>query len=85
MGQMTASEVEQRLVREIASILNVEPATIDPAAALSELGLDSMSFIELLVFIEKAFSLRLIETELSQSDFRTIGALASRIARGSEA
>jgi acyl carrier protein len=74
--------VEQRLIRELATILCKEPAAIRPDVSLPSLGVDSMGFVELLVVIEKAFGLRLIESGLTREDFETIHALASRISKG---
>ena len=76
------ADVEQKLVQEIATILCVDPATIRRDAPLPSLGLDSMGFVEMLVFVEKAFGLRLMESGLTREDFQTIHALASRICTG---
>lgn len=76
------SEVEQTLIREVATILCKDPAEIQPDVSLPSLGLDSMGFVELLVVIEKGFNLRLIESGLTREDFETIHALATRISKG---
>ncbi len=78
-------EVEERLIREIATILCVDRDVVNPEVPLPVLGIDSMSFVELLVVIEKVFKLRLMESGLTREDFETIHALACRISRGSEA
>jgi len=82
MTNSSVAEIEDRLIREVAVILCKEPAAIQPDVSLPELGLDSMGFVELLVVIEKVFSLRLIESGLTREDFHTLHALAARIARG---
>ena len=82
MADMSVAAVEERLIREVAAILCVEPAAVKPDAPLPSLGLDSMGFVELLVVIEKAFNLRLVESGLSREDFETIHALAARIHEG---
>ena len=46
---------------------------------MHELGVDSLSFVELLVFIEKTFNIKLMESGLTREDFRTIHSLASSI------
>ena len=74
---MTLTEIEQILVREISIILGGEPVGED--VPLHELGLDSMGFVELLVFIEKKFNLKLIESGLGRENFKTVRALANRI------
>ena len=76
------AEVEGTLIREVATILCKDPADIRPDMPLPSLGLDSMGFVELLVVIEKAFNLRLIESGLTREDFETIHALAARISKG---
>lgn len=85
MDPCLVSETENKLIREIATILCVEPSTIRPDISLPALGLDSMGFVELLVFIEKTFNLRLMESGLAREDFETVRALAARISKGSGA
>jgi len=80
-GKPSIADIEDRLIREVAAILSREPAEIDPAKPLPELGIDSLGFVEMLVFIEKAFALNLVESGLSQEDLRTIRTIAQRIAR----
>ena len=82
MTVYSVAEVEQKLIQEVALILNKEPSAIKPDMSLPSLGLDSMGFVELLVVVEKVFALRLIESGLTRSDFETIHALASRISKG---
>jgi acyl carrier protein len=76
---MTAEAIEKELIEEVAAILSVDPASIKPDAQLHTLGVDSMRFVEVLVFIEKAFNLELIESGLTREDFRTIHSLAECI------
>lgn len=78
---MTVKNVEEILIREVAAILSVDPSTIAPDVPLHELGIDSLSFVELLVVIEKTFNLKLMETSLTIEDFQTIRSLASCISR----
>lgn len=78
---MTIQEIEKTLIQGISSIANRDVATITPEAPLHELGIDSLGFIEVLVFIEKTFTLPLIASDLTREDFETIHALASFISR----
>ena len=71
--------IEETLIREIATILSINPATIKPDSTLQALGIDSLSFVELLVFIEKKYNLKLMESRLTREDFQSIRSLASRI------
>jgi len=81
MPEMSVEEIEALLTTEVAGILSLDPTAVAPDAPLDSLGMTSMAFVELLVVIEKAFDLRLMETDLTREDFRTIGLLASCIAR----
>ena len=83
MEDMSVQAVEQKLILEVATILCADPAAIKPDVPLPSLGLDSMGFVEILVFIEKTFGLRLTESGLNREDFQTIRALANRISASS--
>jgi len=73
--------IEDRLINEVALILSQDPSGIKPDIPLHELGLDSLSFVEILVFIEKAFGFKLMESGLKREDFRTVRSLSSYISR----
>ena len=74
---MTKLEIEQVLMKEIGIILGGVEVGVE--APLHELGLDSMGFVELLVFIEKKFGLKLVESGLARDNFRTVRILANSI------
>jgi acyl carrier protein len=74
-------QTEDKLIRQIAAILPLDSKKISPEASLHSLGVDSLSFVELLVFIEKEFSIKLMESGLTGEDFKTISSLAKRINR----
>lgn len=76
---MTVQEIEKTLIKGIASISNQEPSAVAPDKPFHELGIDSLGFIEILVFIEKTFKLPLIASDLTKKDFETIHSLASYI------
>lgn len=79
MTENTVAEVTERLKREVGAILRRDPSEIGEEAPLHTLGMDSLSFVELLVFIEREFELKLVESGLTREDFQTIRALASCI------
>lgn len=83
MEAISVQAVERKLVLKIAAIICADPAAIKPDVPLPSLGLDSMGFVEVLVFIEKTFGLRLTESGLNREDFQTIRALANRISASS--
>jgi acyl carrier protein len=78
---MNQKEAQQTLIAEIAAILTVDASEISPDALLHDLGIDSLSFVELLVVIEKTFNLKLMETGLTREDFQTINSLAACISK----
>jgi acyl carrier protein len=76
---MTVQEIETTLIKGIASISNQDAAAVAPDKPFHELGIDSLGFVEILVFIEKTFNLPLIASDLTKKDFETIHSLASYI------
>lgn len=75
----TIAEIEAALAAEIAVILARDPAAIDRQASLPQQGLDSVAFVALLVFVEKQYGLKLINTTLGPESFRSVAALADAI------
>jgi len=78
---MTIQEIENTLTKGIASIALKDESSLTSDIPFHELGIDSMGFVEILVFVEKTFKLQLIETDLAKKDFETIHALASFISK----
>jgi acyl carrier protein len=76
---MTIQEIEDTLIQGISSITNQDASVVSPDVPFHELGIDSLGFIEILVFVEKTFKLPLIASDLTRKDFETIHALASFI------
>jgi acyl carrier protein len=76
---MTQQEIESKLIQAIATITNQEPVEITPDKPFHELGIDSLGFVEILVFIEKTLKLQLIASQLDRKDFETVRSLATYI------
>lgn len=74
---MTKIEIEKELISGISEIMSIPGDLVAADKPFKELGLDSLGFVELLVFIEKTFSISLVETDLTKKDFETIDSLAS--------
>jgi len=79
MDDLNTNQIEKQLIRQLADILSCDANSIRPETALHALGVDSLSFVELLVFIEHKYKIKLMESELSGGDFRTIRSLAKCI------
>ena len=79
MAKYSSEETEKLLTQQLALVLGISVDGIDVNAPLHELGVDSLSLVELFVFIEKTFELKLMESGITQEDLKTIKALAARI------
>lgn len=74
--EILLKEIENKLIRRIESIIFTERSSVSPNIPLHKLGIDSLKFVEILVFIENTFKLKLIELDLTKKDFETIHSLA---------
>jgi len=74
---MTLENIQKTLIQGIASITSKDESSVSVEVPFHELGIDSLGFVEILVFIEKTFKLQLIESGLDRKDFETIHSLAS--------
>ncbi len=75
----TAQEIENILLDGIAAIISEDKASLAVDKPFHELGVDSLGFVEILVFIEKTFKLQLIQSDLTKKDFETVRSLATFI------
>ena len=78
---MTVQEIEEILSCGIAEIMSVENKTVAAATSLQELGIDSLGLVEIFVFIEKKFKLKLLESGLTKEDIKTVRSLAAYISK----
>ncbi|MBI5099434.1 MAG: acyl carrier protein [Nitrospirae bacterium] len=76
---MTLQNIQDKLIQGIAAITAKDESSIAPDVPFHKLGIDSLGFVEILVFIEKTFNLQLIESGLDKKDFETIRSLAAFI------
>jgi acyl carrier protein len=76
---MTIQEIENKLIEGISSITNKDASAVSADKPFHDLGIDSLGFVEILVFIEKTFMLKLIASDLTKEDFATIHSLATYI------
>lgn len=78
---MTTQEIEKVLIQGISSINNLEVSDIAPERPFHDMGIDSLGFVEILVFIEKNFKIELIASDLTKQDFENVHRLALFISR----
>jgi len=81
---MTENEVMLTVRTHVAMLVGAEADHVATDRPLHELGLDSMGFVDLLVFIEKRFNLSLMSSGLSNDDFASLSVLAQRIVQASQ-
>jgi acyl carrier protein len=81
MADLNERQIENILISHLAMILSLKPQEIKSDTPLHTLGVDSLSFVELLVFIEKRFNLKLMESGLALRDFYTVAALTKCIVK----
>jgi len=77
----TAESITAELLKEIR-IVTGGRVTPDPDRSLSENGINSMGFMELLVFIEQKWGVSLVDQGISARDVADVSALAARILDG---
>lgn len=70
-------EITTLLKGEVARMIEAPESSIDDAADLAELGMDSLQALQLLVLIERTYDLQIGEEELQQ--FTSIGAVADLV------
>ncbi len=76
---MTLENIQNTLIQGISAITSKDESSIAVNMPFHQLGIDSLGFVEILVFIEKTFNLQLIESGLDKKNFETIHSLASFI------
>ncbi len=79
MNTFTLKEIKEKLIEQISLTIGEEPSEIDPGMPMHELGMDSLGLVELFVFIEKQFNIKLMESGISQEDIMQIDTLAKSI------
>ncbi len=75
----TNDQVLEKLRLHVALLVGTEAEQVAVDQPLHQLGLDSMGFVDLLVFIEKQFGLSLMSSGLAHDDFGSLAVLAQRI------
>lgn len=74
-----AIEIQNFLNKEVALILRLDESEMNIDASLNDLGIDSMSFVELLIAIENKFGVQLIQAGITKADLSSLKTLALRI------
>lgn len=75
----TNQNIAESLCSFIRSNLVAEGVQVAPATPLAQLGLDSFSLIEIVLFVERQFGLQLPDEALSQENIHSSETLANYI------
>ena len=81
----TQQGIAVELLDFLRSTILAEGVPVDESALLSELGVDSVSLVELLLFVERRFGVVIPERELTAKNLATIAALSNCVQRNVEA
>jgi acyl carrier protein len=79
--EMTEQEIETKLIGQLGVLLGAGEEAVQRDTPLQALGMDSMRFVEIFIFIEKEFGVELMSADMQRSDLETPRALAASIAR----
>jgi acyl carrier protein len=79
MASRSLHEVESFLLAETGIILAENSTEITSSVPLADTGYDSMSFVSLLISVEKKYGIKLVEKGLNPEDMKTLKSLAERI------
>ena len=84
MGKFTQDQITDWLLEEISAITGTDAKLLDPSRSLSQNGISSMGFVELLLGISRQFKIELLNSEISPYDVASVNAFAAKIARTGE-
>ena len=75
------SEISQTLCEFISGNLVAAEVKVSPSTSLDQLGLDSFSIIEIILFIERKYGLTLPDHELTKENIYSSDSLAQCIVK----
>lgn len=75
------AEIQAILLTEFGAVLRRELTDADTETSLRDLGVDSLTMVELFVLVEREFGFRLMEAGLGKEDLKSLNALAAAIFR----
>jgi len=73
-------QIEQRLAKEIETLLSLKPGAVQADSLLKTLGLDSLRFVSLLIAIEKAFGVNLMKGGIKREALLSVRSLSAAVA-----
>ncbi|MCL4144858.1 UNVERIFIED_CONTAM: hypothetical protein GTU68_009977 [Idotea baltica] len=74
---MELTDVTQKLQAFIAENILAEGVELTPETILGDLGVDSFSVVEIVLFLERAFGVALPDEALTPENLKTVNSLAA--------
>lgn len=71
--------IKEKLISYIAELLGIERTEISPEDELAALGMDSIRLVEILIFVEREYGIKLMDAGLSREALQSPASLAYRI------
>ncbi len=79
-SQPNSQQMATELTNQIASMLGLDEEKITPETNLDSLGIDSIRLMEILIFIEREYGIKMMDAGLDQDTLRNSSSLAARVA-----
>lgn len=75
MGNISKDNISDELIKFVQENILDKHVKLDPETPFSDIGIDSMSTIQIVLFIERKFKVALSEKELTPDNLRSIRSL----------
>ena len=76
---MEIKEVETNIIHFLTVNIFAENVNVDAQSTLSDLGIDSFSIVEIILFIERKYGAVVPDSSLIPENFKTIHAIAKMV------
>ena len=76
MKDISVDTISQELCSYIKSMIVDKRVIVDPETNFNQIGIDSLSLIELVLFVERKFNITLPEEDLLPENFKSAETLA---------
>lgn len=73
---MSIEEVENSLIKFLENNILGEELTIDASSSLAQIGVDSYSIVEILLFIERKYGFVIPDEHLRPENFQNVNSIA---------
>ena len=79
MCKMDIKEVEKSLIKFLENNILGDGVTIDSTSSLSEIGVDSYSIVEILLFIERKYGFVIPDDHLRPDNLENVNSIANTV------